>query len=97
MNRLSLNVTCAAAVLTAAAHGAFVPITNAWTGVNLHPEYKGATGSLTRVASGWNIHYDFTGGGHGMGMIVAPKSPIWARSIARESARDAPETQLRLV
>ena len=82
MNRLSLNVACAAAILTAAAHGAFVPITNAWTGVNLHPEYKGATGTLTRVENGWNIHYDFTGGGHGMGMIVAPKSPIWARSIA---------------
>ena len=82
MNRLSLNVACAAAILTTAAHGAFIPITNAWTGVNLHPEYKGATGTLTRVENGWNIHYDFTGGGHGMGMSVAPKSPIWARSIA---------------
>ena len=49
MNRLSLKAACAAAVLTSAAHGAFVPVTNAWTGVNLHPEYKGATGTLTRV------------------------------------------------
>ena len=70
------------AILTSAAHGDFVPITNAWTGVNLHPEYKGATGTLTRVENGWNIHYDFTDGGHGMGMTVTPKSPIWARSIA---------------
>ena len=82
MNRFSLKAACAVAILTSAAHGVFVPITNAWTGVNLHPEYKGATGTLTRVENGWNIHYDFTGGGHGMGMSVAPKSPIWARSIA---------------
>ena len=70
MNRLSLKTACAVAILTAAAQGAFIPITNAWTGVNLHPEYKGATGTLTRVENGWNIHYDFTGGGHGMGMYA---------------------------
>ncbi len=83
-----LAFACALAAAAAPGNG-FVPVGDAWTGVNLHHEYKGATGTVTRAGNGWKIHYDFTGGGHGMGMIVAPKAPIWARAIAFDACHGA--------
>ena len=49
----------------AASSDGFVSVNDEWTGVNLHHEYKGATGTVTRAGNGWKIHYDFTGGGYG--------------------------------
>ena len=71
---------CALACL-AAPDGARHALDDAKIGLNCHPEYKGAAGTVAREGNGWRIHYDFSGGGHGLGMIVQPKEQIWARTI----------------
>ncbi len=50
--------------------------------------HKGAAGSISRTGDGWKIHYDFSGGGHGVGLKVTPKEPIWPRSVSFDATPD---------
>lgn len=83
MKHLLLAVAACLAGLVAVAEKD--PLAGAWTGFNSHVEFPGATGSLQRAGSEWVVKYDFAGGGHGVGMIVAPKPMIWAKTISFEA------------
>lgn len=57
-----------------------------------HPEHPGAAGEVFSEANSWRIRYDFTNGGHCMGMVATLANPIWADAIefeARHADRQA--------
>lgn len=60
---------------------ATIPLTDFDFGCNLHPEHPGSAGNVTKTNDGWKIHYDFSNGGHGMGISITPRKPIWAETI----------------
>lgn len=49
---------------------------------NSHPEHKGAKGSLSVTNGVYEMRYDFSGGGHGVGVDFQLKTPIWAEKLA---------------
>lgn len=52
---------------------------------NPHSEHKGAKGYLTQTNGIYSLHYDFTGGGHAVAMVVTPREPIWAKRVSFEA------------
>lgn len=48
---------------------------------NAHPEHKGAKGSMCATGGVYAINYDFSGGGHGVGVDLRFAEPIWAEKI----------------
>lgn len=59
--------------------------TNAEIFVNPHTEYKGASARVTKEGADWKLHYDFSGGGHGVGLKVRPRTPFSADRICFEA------------
>lgn len=49
---------------------------------NPHHEHKGAKGTLSVTNGIYEMRYDFSGGGHGVGIDFTMKSPIWAEKIS---------------
>ena len=68
---------CADEILFSEANAAF--------SFNPHAEFKGASGSIAKEGDGWKIHYDFSGGGHGVGLRVNPNVPFSAENIFFEA------------
>lgn len=50
-----------------------------------HPEHPGAAGEVIAEDGGWRLRYDFSNGGHAMGMVVEPPKPVWAETIEFEA------------
>lgn len=67
------------------------------TSLTLHPEHPGAQGSLVAEKGQWRLHYDFTNGGHGLGMIVTPRAPIWADTLTFEANHGSAQAMCVLV
>ncbi len=77
---LTVSATCRDLVLDEA---------NAQFSLNPHAEFPGARASVTREESGWTIDYDFSGGGHGVGLKVKPKTPLLADRLVFEACHGA--------
>ena len=60
-----------------------MPLRDAPAEVLLH--HKGAAGNVSRTADGWIVRYDFSKGGHGVGMTLTPGEPIWPRTVSFEA------------
>lgn len=58
---------------------------NAGFSFNPHPEFPGAKGELLRDGGEWKLLYDFSGGGHGVGMEVKPAKPFAADFLTFEA------------
>lgn len=74
-----------AVVASFAAWAAPVPLADYDARVNPHPEHPKAVGSSSRTGGVWTVHYDFSEGGHGVGLVVTPKKPIRARNFLFEA------------
>ena len=51
----------------------------------LHSEYPGATGEVSVVGGDWRIRYDFSDGGHALGVLAEPRASIWAETVEFEA------------
>lgn len=63
---------------------------------NPHAEHAGAVGSLCVTGGVYVMQYDFSGGGHGVGIDFDLREPIWAEKI-RFTARVGARQHLALV
>ena len=80
-----MKPTIAAAValvgMVALADGRLAPFPLAEARFNAHPEHKGAAGSMSETGGVYTVNYDFSNGGHGVGVDFKLVEPVWAEKI----------------